>query len=615
MTSETLRLLLAALVVVGLALAVVFGRIGMQQYEATTERERELRVQADELRREAEESRRRLATILDGLPDAASAFDVQWRWTYLNPAAAVWLRRMGKDPEQILGRVVWEEFPDLIGTQFQSTMLRAVAERQPMEHLTCYEPTGAWIEQRVVPLPEGVVTYARDVTERIRLHDALRDEARVLATLQEIGSMVAAELNLPRLARVVVEEATALVDGTLGAFFYRDAPPDGPLELVSVAGASRDIAGPVTLPDDVPGLAPVITGATPLRSGELTPPLPFATLADDLPDALGSAPARSVLAVPVTSHSGAVLGVLCLLDELPGQFSERHQRIAHGIASWAAVALDNARLYEAERSARAEAQVASRAKSDFLATMSHELRTPLNAIAGYTELLTLGVRGPMNQVQHDYLDRIQRAQHELLALINDVLNFVKAESGRVHFAMQTVPVRDLLDGLDALFAPQLNTRHIVYEWIPGDDDVTVFADPDRARQVLQNLVSNAVKFTAPGGRISVRAAARGNSVRISVRDTGIGVPAEKLEFIFEPFVQLDRDLASPREGAGLGLAISRDLARAMGGDITARSTPGNGSTFTFALPHARPPRADADVGIAAAPPIRADAPDRRDQPT
>jgi signal transduction histidine kinase len=181
--------------------------------------------------------------------------------------------------------------------------------------------------------------------------------------------------------------------------------------------------------------------------------------------------------------------------------------------------------------------------------------------------------------------------------------------------MQTVPVRDLLDGLDALFAPQLNTRHIVYEWIPGDDDVTVFADPDRARQVLQNLVSNAVKFTAPGGRISVRAAARGNSVRISVRDTGIGVPAEKLEFIFEPFVQLDRDLASPREGAGLGLAISRDLARAMGGDITARSTPGNGSTFTFALPHARPPRADADVGIAAAPPIRADAPDRRDQPT
>src|SRR5690348_12888861 len=428
MTSESLELLLAAVVAVGLVLVIVFGRIGVRQYEAATERERELRMQADDLRRQAEEGQRRIAAILDGLPDAATAFDAQWRWLYFNPAAAVWLRRLGKDPDRVIGRVVWEELPDLVGTPFQHAMLRAVTERKPVEHLACYEPTGSWIEQRVVPLPEGVVTFARDVTERIRLHDTLRDEARVLETLQEIGSMVAAELNLPRLARVVVEEATALV-----------------------GGASHDLAGPVTLPDDVPGLSPVVAGAAPLRLGELTPPLTFGTLADGLPDPLGNASARSVLAVPVRSQSGAVLGVLCLLDELPGQFSERHQRIAHGIASWAAMALDNARLYEAERGARAEAQVASRAKSDFLATMSHELRTPLNAIAGYTELLTLGVRGPMNEVQRDYLDRIQRAQHELLALINDVLNFVKAESGRLHFAMREVPVRELLDGLESVF--------------------------------------------------------------------------------------------------------------------------------------------------------------------
>ena len=595
MTSESLELLLAALIVVGLVLAIVFGRIGVRQYEAATGRERELRVQADDLRRQAEEAGRRIAAILDGLPDAATAFDSEWRWMYLNPAAGVWLRRLGKEPDRVIGRVLWEEFPDIVGTPFQRAMLRAVAERQPVEHLACYEPTGSWIEQRVVPMPDGVVTFTRDVTERIRLHEALRDEARVLATLQEIGSMVAAELNVPRLARVVVEEATALVGGTLGAFFYRnEASRDAPLELVSVAGASHEIAGQVTLPDDVPGLAPVITSAAPLRLGELTPPLPLAALAAGLPEPLGSASAQSVLAVPVTSHSGAVLGVLCLLDELPGQFSDRHQRIAHGIASWAAVALDNARVYEAERSARAEAQVASRAKSDFLATMSHELRTPLNAIAGYTELLTLGVPGPMNEMQRDYLERIQRAEHELLALINDVLNFVKAESGRLHFAIQPVPVRELLDGLDALFGAQLNARHVVYEWVPGDDEATVQADPDRARQVLQNLVSNAVKFTAPGGRIAVRAAARGDTVRISVRDTGVGVAPEKLEFIFEPFVQLDRDLTSPREGAGLGLAISRDLARAMGGDITAHSTPGRGSTFTLALPRTCDGQADGD---------------------
>jgi len=614
MTSESLELLLAAVVAVGLVLVIVFGRIGVRQYEAATERERELRMQADDLRRQAEEGQRRIAAILDGLPDAATAFDAQWRWLYFNPAAAVWLRRLGKDPDRVIGRVVWEELPDLVGTPFQHAMLRAVTERKPVEHLACYEPTGSWVEQRVVPLPEGAVIFARDVTERIRLHDTLRDEARVLETLQEIGSMVAAELNLPRLARVVVEEATALVGGTLGAFFYRDADSkDAPLELISVAGASHDLAGPVTLPDDVPGLSPVVAGAAPLRVGELTPPLTFGTLADGLPDPLGDASARSVLAVPVRSQSGAVLGVLCLLDELPGQFSERHQRIAHGIASWAAVALDNARLYEAERGARAEAQVASRAKSDFLATMSHELRTPLNAIAGYTELLTLGVRGPMNEVQRDYLDRIQRAQHELLALINDVLNFVKAESGRLHFAMREVPVRELLDGLESVFGQQMNARHIEYEWIPGDDDAVVHADSDRARQVLQNLVSNAVKFTPPGGHIAVRAAVRGDTVRISVRDTGIGVAPEKLEFIFEPFVQLDRDLTSSHEGAGLGLAISRDLARAMGGDITARSAPAKGSTFTLTLPRARQIRRGADGG--GAPTIKVDEAVRRDPTT
>jgi len=595
MTTGTLELLLAALIAIGLAFLVVFGRIGARQYEAATVRERELRMQADEMRRRAEEAGRRIAAMLDGFPDAAIAFDAQWRIVYLNPAAAVWIRRSGTDPDGVIDRVVWEVFPDLIGTPFERAMLRAVAEHRAIEHLACHEATGAWIEQRVVPVSEGVVTYARDVTERIRSHDALRDEARVLATLQEIGGMVASELDLPRLARVVVEEATALVGGTLGAFFYRgEASADAPLELVSVAGASREPAGRVALPNDLPALETVVSAGRPLRLGNAAPPLPLAALAAGLPDPLGNSSARSVLAVPVTSHAGTVLGVLCLLDELPDQFSERHQRIAHGIASWTAVALDNARLYDAERTARADAQVASRAKSDFLATMSHELRTPLNAIAGYTELLTLGVRGPMNDVQRDYLERIQRAQHELLSLINDVLNFVKAESGRLHFAMQPVPVRDLLGGLDVLFGQQLKARQVGYEWVPGDDASAVLADPDRARQVLQNLVSNAVKFTSPGGRISVRTSARGNTVRISVKDTGVGVPAQKLETIFEPFVQLDRDLASPREGAGLGLAISRDLARAMGGDITVRSTPGRGSTFTLALRRARDGASDGE---------------------
>ncbi|HEY7877881.1 MAG TPA: ATP-binding protein, partial [Gemmatimonadaceae bacterium] len=237
-----------------------------------------------------------------------------------------------------------------------------------------------------------------------------------------------------------------------------------------------------------------------------------------------------------------------------------------------------------ERQARAEAQIANRAKGDFLATMSHELRTPLNAIAGYTELLTIGVRGPLNESQHEYLTRIQRAQHELLSLINDVLNFAKIEGGHVHFAARDVTAREMLSGIDALFAPQLRARDIAYEWAAGDEDAVVHADPDKVRQVLLNLMSNAVKFTNPGGRIVARVAQQEGEVWISVTDTGVGVPADKLEHIFEPFVQLDRELTSGHDGTGLGLAISRDLARAMGGDITVGSTVGRGSTFTLVLP-------------------------------
>ena len=286
------------------------------------------------------------------------------------------------------------------------------------------------------------------------------------------------------------------------------------------------------------------------------------------------------------SPSGAVSGAVCLLHVQPGQFTERHERIAHGIASWAAVALDNARLYEAERRARTDAQVANRVKSDFLATMSHELRTPLNAIAGYAELLTIGVHGSLNDEQHRYLARIQRAQHELLSLINDVLNFAKIEGGNVRFSPREVTAREMLTGIDLLFAPQLRARGIDYEWAPGDEDAVVRADPDKTRQVLVNLLSNAVKFTDAGGRIVSRVTQHDSVVLISVTDTGIGVPPEKLEAIFEPFVQLDRELTVGHDGTGLGLAISRDLARAMGGDITVRSVVGRGSTFTLVLPRA-----------------------------
>ncbi|HWK89446.1 MAG TPA: ATP-binding protein, partial [Longimicrobium sp.] len=238
------------------------------------------------------------------------------------------------------------------------------------------------------------------------------------------------------------------------------------------------------------------------------------------------------------------------------------------------------------REAKDEAEGANRAKSEFLAVMSHELRTPLNAIGGYADLIEMGVRGPVTPEQRADLLRIQASQRHLLGLINEVLNYAKLETGTVRYDIADVRVRDVLAAAEALVSPQVRVRGLTLEVAPCPDDAAVRADGEKLRQILVNLLSNAVKFTEPGGRIDLRAEVRGGQVAILVRDTGMGIPAEKLEAIFEPFVQVRSDLARTADGTGLGLSISRDLARGMAGDLTVESTLGAGSTFTLLLPKA-----------------------------
>ena len=237
--------------------------------------------------------------------------------------------------------------------------------------------------------------------------------------------------------------------------------------------------------------------------------------------------------------------------------------------------------------ARAEAEAANRAKTEFLAVMSHELRTPLNAIAGYAELLRMGLRGPVTSEQIEDLNRITRNERALLSLINDILNFARLEAAKVKFASERVALRPLLNDMETLVAPQLRAKQLDFRVGECDDALTAQGDTDKVRQIILNLLSNAVKFTREAGQISVDCAADGDMVRVYVRDSGVGIPAEKLHAVFEPFVQLDRSLTSVGEGAGLGLAISRDLARGMGGDLVAESTVGVGSTFILSLPAAR----------------------------
>ena len=247
-----------------------------------------------------------------------------------------------------------------------------------------------------------------------------------------------------------------------------------------------------------------------------------------------------------------------------------------------------AALLERERIARDAAESASRAKSDFLATMSHELRTPLNAIQGHAQLLEMGIHGPLNAAQGEALRRIQQSQRHLLSIITDILNFARVEAGRLEFRPEPVRVSSALRAAESLLAPQAAARGLQLEVVSCGDDVVVRADPERLQQILLNLVTNAIKFTPPGGRVSL-ACARSDGVPgmhpIYVRDTGRGIPEEKLGIVFDPFVQVDRHrVPVSQQGVGLGLAISRDLARGMGGDLVAESAEGRGSTFTVLLP-------------------------------
>jgi signal transduction histidine kinase len=234
--------------------------------------------------------------------------------------------------------------------------------------------------------------------------------------------------------------------------------------------------------------------------------------------------------------------------------------------------------------AQSVAEDANAAKANFLAAMSHELRTPLNAIAGYTQLLEMGIRGPLTPEQQTDLSRIKRSQEYLLGLIEQVLIFTQLEAHKVAIHVEDVRIDDVLRDAETMVKPQIEAKGIRFSYVEGIPNLIVRADRDKTQQILLNLITNGAKYTNPGGRVTVSARSRNGTALVSVADTGPGIPEQMLSHIFEPFVQLDRRLNQPREGVGLGLTISRDLARAMGGDLFVDSTIGVGSTFTLMLP-------------------------------
>jgi signal transduction histidine kinase len=326
--------------------------------------------------------------------------------------------------------------------------------------------------------------------------------------------------------------------------------------------------------------------ATWLASHRITRPLAsLASAAESL--GLGAYDTRIEVSSRPTNDEVSRLGHSFnrMASEIETSHLELEQQMEEALAVSAELEEANVHLQEASMEAevaRDEAQAANRAKSDFLAVMSHELRTPLNAIGGYTEIMEIGIYGPVTERQKEALGRIARSQQMLLGLINDVLNFAKLDAGQVQYRMTDVPLQDALSPVEALVAPQLEGKRQVYRFQCASS-LMVRADRDKLQQVVLNLLSNAVKFTPEEGIITLACRDDGDFACVEVSDTGPGIASERLEAVFDPFVQVDRALNRPHEGVGLGLAISRDLAQGMGGTLTVRSTPGKGSVFTLRL--------------------------------
>ncbi|HEY6830824.1 MAG TPA: GAF domain-containing sensor histidine kinase [Gemmatimonadaceae bacterium] len=349
---------------------------------------------------------------------------------------------------------------------------------------------------------------------------------------------------------------------------------------------------------------------TPVSAAGAPPALEPSIVTEDSPDALmraahGEQGLRilreigfgSLLVVPLVVRARVEGTITFVSAKGDPPFSSDEIELAVDLGARCAMALQSARLYREADMLRLAAETANKSKSQFLRTISHELRTPLNAIGGFAELIEMGIEGPVTEKQRAALARIKANQRHLLTLITEILSFVRIESGRLEYRLGRVSLTQALADVSVMLSLAAEQKKLTLTTAAaqGDEDVVAWADSDRVRQILLNLVMNAVKYTPAGGTITMSCASVGGNAVARVADTGPGIEPKQLESIFEPFVQVTTGLTDQGGGVGLGLAISRDLARAMQGDLTVESTIGSGSSFTLSLPLASQAQSATDA--------------------
>jgi signal transduction histidine kinase len=390
----------------------------------------------------------------------------------------------------------------------------------------------------------------------------------------------ARELNGPTFCHYTIQRPTPLViPDTAADPVYRNVPTVRSLGVAAYVGVPLIVGGQA-----IGAFCAIDLKPRAWTADEVEVLVELAASANREIDLRGAIATSRAAYAAVEAHARQLREANDQLREQAAKLEAQAEELASQAEALQATSAQLEERTEMAEAARASAEHANASKAQFLANMSHELRTPLNAIGGYTELIEMGINGPVSPEQLIALDRIRRSQRHLLGLINGVLNYAKVDAGAVHYDVQDVDIDEILETCQALVAPQVRAKNMHFRYSGDVRGLKASADAEKTQQVVLNLLSNALKFTDPGGRITMESAADSTTgIIVRVSDTGHGIAAGQLERVFEPFVQVDADLTRTHQGTGLGLAISRDLARGMGGDVTAESTLGVGSTFTLTL--------------------------------
>jgi len=437
----------------------------------------------------------------------------------------------------------------------------------------------------------GASKIARDITQRKRHEDELREQRAIIDTLYRVGLTLSAELDLERLLQAVTDAARGFTRAQFGAFYYDALDPSGDrYRLFALSGPERDAFERFGLSRNRALLEETFSGKGIVRLDDVTEDPRYHEQAPHVGTADGQLAVRSYLAVPIVGRRGAVFGGLVLGHAARGVFTGTAERLAAGLAAHAAVAIDNARLYEAERRLRNDAETSSRAKDEFLAMLGHELRNPLSSVRNAVVTATLD---PSRRDRA--LGIARRGADQLTRLVDDLLDVARITQGKIALKKQRTRLASAIErAVEATRQIVEDRAHTLAVSLPCAS-VEVDGDQTRLEQVLVNLITNAAKYTERGGRIEVALELAGEEAVVRVRDDGVGIAPEVLPRVFDLFAQGERGLDRSQGGLGIGLTVVRRVIELHGGRVEAHSDgPGKGSEFVIRLPAL--PAVDVGVG-------------------